>query len=139
MKWSLQQLHKLSISEIAFDFTLDFKEEVSHIDDVLDIADVQVTGTAQHLYDDRFEFFLHIQTTLTLEDARSLDPVEFMVEMDVIEVFDVENPYDEDIHLIEKNTVDLKDVIWENILLEKPMRYSIVDDETFSNINKQEA
>lgn len=139
MKWSLQQLHKLSISEIAFSGAYDFSQDVANIDDVIAIKETKVSGTGQHLYDDRFEFFIHVETTLTLEDARSLDPVDFFVEMDFVEIFDLENPYDEDIRLIEKNTVDLRGVVWENILLEKPMRYSIVDDETFSNIHKQEA
>ena len=58
---------------------------------------------------------------MTLECARTLEPVEYPISLEVTEVFDTLES-DEDIRLIEKNTIDLSDVIWENIYLEKPMR-----------------
>ena len=36
---------------------------------------------------------------------------------------------DDEVNIIEKNTIDLENVVWENILVEKPMRYTKSEDE----------
>lgn len=122
MKWSLQQLHKFANQDLEFSGEYDFSDYIESIGDVYDISIAKVSGRAHHLYDDRFEFFLNIKVVLVLEDARTLDPVDFPLDLEVIEVFDINNEDDEDIRLIEKNTIDLKDIVWENIILEKPIR-----------------
>lgn len=124
MKWSLQQLFKYTHTPLKFSEELDFREYIKGIDDILDISLAEVSGTALHLYDDRYQFDLSIKCKLVLEDAVTLDPVDFLVAVNVIETFDkvVDEESDEDVRLIEKNTIDLYDVVWENILLEKPIR-----------------
>lgn len=123
MKWSLQQLIKLTQRPFSFEESYDFSEEASKIEDILSIGEIKVEGTVSRLYDDRYEFDLHIWGILTLEDARTLEPAPFEVDLKVTEVFDKVVNDDEDVRYIEKNTVDLREVIWENILLEKPIRF----------------
>ena len=124
MKWSLQQLFKYTQTPLNFSEELDFSEYIKGIDDILGISKVSVSGTAQHLYDDRYVFNITIKCNLSLEDAVTLDPVDYPIELNVCEAFDknVDLEIDEDVRLIEKNTIDLTDVVWENILLEKPIR-----------------
>ena len=57
---------------------------------------------------------------MTLECARTLEPVIFPINLDVEEVFDTVD--DGEVNYIEKNTIDIDNIIWENIYLEKPMR-----------------
>ena len=58
---------------------------------------------------------------MTLECAVTLDPVDYVINIDVCEEFDkVES--NEDVNIIKGNTIDLKDVVWQDIYLEKPMR-----------------
>jgi uncharacterized protein len=121
MKWSLQQLHKYNGKPFTFSGTYNFEEEIKNIDDILGISVVEVSGEGQNLYDDEFRFDLSIRTTLILEDARTLMPVDFPLHLEVTETFSTD-PEHYDARLIEKNTVDLRPVVWENILLEKPMR-----------------
>lgn len=127
MKWSLQQLHKYGKATFPFETEYDFTEEIENIDDILGITPAIVKGNGVHIRDDRFKFEFHISVILYLQDAITLDPVEFPLELSVIEIFDKEL-FDDDTRLIEKNTIELRDVIWESILLEKPMR--VVKDET---------
>ncbi|MDD4077146.1 MAG: hypothetical protein PHT03_04140 [Bacilli bacterium] len=127
MKWSLQQLHKYGKATFPFETEYDFTEEIKNIDDILGITPAIVKGNGVHIRDDRFKFEFHISVILYLQDAITLDPVEFPLELSVIEIFDKEL-FDDDTRLIEKNTIELRDVIWESILLEKPMR--VVKDET---------
>ena len=59
---------------------------------------------------------------MILECARTLVEVPFPVIIDTVEIFDKVVADDEDVRLIEKNTIDLQDVVWESILLQKPIR-----------------
>lgn len=123
MKWSLQQLMKYTQKPFLFEGTYEFKDYIDSIDDILDISEINVKGSARRLYDDRYEFTLNITGNLVLEDARTLEPVAYPIDLDVIETFDRVVGEEEDVRYIEKNTIDLKDIVWENILLEKPIRF----------------
>lgn len=136
MKWSLQQLNKFRYQEYSFDANFDFTEEIKPIDDILGISEVKVHGVLNVLEINTFEFNLQINCTLILEDARTLDPVDYVIELDVNETFSVDDNGNDEIRIIETNTVDLRPIIWENILLEKPIR--IVKEESPSELDKEE-
>lgn len=120
LKWSLQQLYRLGKQPFSFTCEYDFKERIADIDDILDISKVQVEGVGQNVNNDRYMFQLHIKCLMVLECARTLDPVDFPIELDVVEIYDTID--DGEVNFVEKNTIDLEDAVWENIYLEKPMR-----------------
>ncbi|MCR5422900.1 MAG: YceD family protein [Bacilli bacterium] len=120
LKWSLAQLKKYNNKEFEFADDFDFHDYISTIDDILDISIAHVSGSGRNIYDDRYLFNLHIECTLTLECARTLEPVPFPVSLDVEEIYDTVD--DGEARLIDKQTIDLYDCVWENIYLEKPMR-----------------
>ncbi len=120
MKWALAQLLRYGKTSFDFKCEYDFHDYIQNIDDILDISTIRVEGTGQNIVDDRFLFNLHIQGVLTLECARTLDPVLFPIDLHVEEIFDTVD--DGEVNVIEKQTIDLTDVIWENVYLEKPMR-----------------
>lgn len=120
LKWSLAQLKKYNNKEFEFTDDFDFHDYISSIDDILDISIAHVSGSGRNIYDDRYLFNLHIECTLTLECARTLEPVPFPVSLDVEEIYDTVD--DGEARLIDKQTIDLYDCVWENIYLEKPMR-----------------
>ena len=120
MKWALSQLFRYNGKPFTFKGEYDFKDRIKDIDDILDISITTVEGVGRNLYKDRYTFDLNIKSTLTLEDAITLDPIIFPVDLQITEVFDVID--DGEVNLIEKSTVDLEQVVWENVYLEKPMR-----------------
>lgn len=124
LKWSLAQLFKYNHKAFDFEDTFDYHEYIKNVDDILDISEVKVSGTGKGVFENRYSFDLHIECLLILECARTLEPVEFPIKMDITEVFDtdVKEDNEDDIRVIEKNTIDLYDIVWENIYLEKPMR-----------------
>ena len=122
LKWSLAQLFKYNHKAFTFEDVLNLKDRIENIDDILDISEVKVSGTGKNIVDDRYIFELNIECLLTLECARTLEEVQYPINLKVTEIFDTHENGDEDIRLIEKNTIDLSDVVWENIYLEKPMR-----------------
>lgn len=120
MKWSLEQLFKYLGKPFSFKGSYDFKDNIKVIDDILNISIFEVEGIGKCLYDDRYQFDLEIKGVLYLQDAWTLDEVQYPLNIKTIEIFDVKE--DDDVNLIEKNTIDLKNVVWENIILNKPMR-----------------
>lgn len=122
MKWSLQQLYKYNRKSFTFETTYDFKDYIANIEDIIDIKEFHVSGVGHNVIDDRFHFELNVKGMLILECARTLVEVPFLIDVQTIEVFDKVIVGDEDVWLIEKNTIDLKDVVWETILLQKPIR-----------------
>ncbi|HEY8395172.1 MAG TPA: YceD family protein [Bacilli bacterium] len=130
MKWSLQQLHKYNGKPFSFSEKLNFDEEIAGISDILGISEVEVTGVGRNVYEDDFEFDLNIKATLTLQDARTLEPVLYPLDIQVTEVFSPD-PEHTDAYFVEKNTIDLRPLVWECILLEKPMR--VVKEEITDN------
>ena len=122
LKWSLAQLFRYNHKTFEFEDVLNFKDRIESIDDILDISEVKVSGNGRNIVDDRYIFNLNIECLLTLECARTLEPVEYPISLQVTEIYDIDDSNDEDIRIIEKNTIDLSDAIWEDIYLEKPMR-----------------
>jgi len=120
MKWALAQLAKYNHKPFTFTAEYDFKDRIQNIDDILDISITKVEGVGQNIADDRYKFDLHIQSKMILEDAVTLDPVDFPIDLQVTEIFDVVD--DGEANVIQGTTLDLEPVIWEIVYLEKPIR-----------------
>lgn len=131
MKWALAQLYKFGKTPFNFTGEYDFHDYIENIDDILDISLIKVEGVGRNIVDNRYSFDLHITGVLTLECARTLDPVLYPIDLHVVEEFDTED--DGEVNLIEKQTIDLKNVIWENVYLEKPMRIFKEGTEEYHN------
>lgn len=130
MKWSLQQLYKYQNEALEFSDVAKYDEYIKSFSDIIRMDDVHYSGTAICVNNDMYRFNLHIETIMYLEDARTLEEVPYPINLDVEEVFtkderfvanDIIDRYDNDYRYIEKNTIDLYDVVWENIILEKPI------------------
>jgi len=127
MKWALTQLFKYQGKPFTFKAELDFKDKIKNIDDILDIGITTVEGFGQNEYDDRYRFELHIKSMLILEDAVTLERLEFPIDLHVTEIFDVVD--DEDVNFVPGNTIDLEPIVWEIVYLEKPIRITKEDIE----------
>ncbi len=136
MKWSLQQLNKFFTQDYEFEETFDFTQEIENISDILGISETKVKGRIKVVEFNTFTFLLNIKCRLILEDARTLEPIDFDLNLDVVETYSVDDTGDDEIRIIETNTVDIRPVVWENILLEKPIR--IVKEESPSELDKEE-
>lgn len=123
MKWSVQQLEKLTNTPYKFNFTLDFQEEIKKVEDILEIKEVLVEGEIIKVNYGTYRLTYKMHVPLVLECALTLDPVEYLIETEYDEVHSVENI--DEYFLIENNTLDIKSVIWTNILMEKPLSVTL--------------
>lgn len=121
MKWSLGQLYRYKDAPLEFSGEIDYSDYLNQCGDILHMDIVMYQGTVQRIGEERYKFNLSIKTMMYLEDARTLDEVALPIDLNITEIFGKDINADEE-RYIEKNTIDLYDIIWENILLEKPIR-----------------
>lgn len=125
MKWSLQQLQKISNFPYKFNEILDLSEQVKSVSDIYEIKPVEVTGEINRIDEDTYRFVYRIKVILVLQCALTLDPIEY----------DFDNTYDEiystipndDYYLVEKNTIDTSVMVLSNILIDKPINVTKPD------------
>ena len=137
MKWAVAQLIKKGSQIFEIDETIDFKHVVEDRDEIRRLSKIQVTGTGQ-LQGKKVVFQLHVEGTMTLPCALTLDDVEYPFETDTVEIFVLDKEIyveDEDEHLVTGTTVDLTPVIWQIIMLEKPLR--VVKDGAYDEMKNR--
>ncbi len=123
MKWSVQQLEKLTTSRYAFDYTSDFSEEIKQVEDILDINPISVSGTIERLEYGTYRVKYSMKGILVLQCALTLDPVDYELNCEYDEVFSTKDC--DEYFLIENNTLNMDVVIWTNILMEKPLSVTL--------------
>lgn len=130
MKWSLLELRKYQDMPLTFEEILHFKDELMERDkQIIDLAPVSVKGLVTV---SEKEYLLHytVETIITLPSTRSLLPVELPMQFSVDEIFMTPEQYeqreesisDEEVLILENQTLDLSDSVADNILLEIPMQ-----------------
>ena len=123
MKWSIQQLRKVQKFPYHFSDTIDYSEYAESVEDIISINPVLVSGTIEKIDDETYRIVYNIKTILILQCALTLDPVPYEYEKTFDEVYSkIEN---DEYFLIEKNTIDLTDMVWTNILIEKPINVTL--------------
>lgn len=120
MKWSLQQLQKIHTFPYKFNETLDIKSFIENNDEIYDASPIVVEGQINQIDLDTYQFTYHVTGKLILPCSLTLEPVDYLLNEEFDEVYSTKS--DEDFYLIEKNTIDLKEIVWLNIILSLPMR-----------------
>lgn len=123
MKWSIQQLRKLQTFPYHFEETMDFSTSCSQVEDILAMDITHVSGDIYRIDDDTYRFIYRFSVNMELQCALTLEPVPYLMEREYDEVYSLHES--EDVFLIEKNTIDLREMVWSNILIEKPINVTL--------------
>ncbi len=106
---------------VEFCDTLNFPEEKLKETELLDLKDVQVKGSIKRNLMDTFDIELNVVGVMVLPCALTLKPVDYPFTIEIKE--DLETLLKEiDNNSFLGNSVDILPIIWENILMEIPMR-----------------
>ncbi len=126
-------INKVKGIDLSMDIDLNF-DEIYNIDndiilpkeyykdsEIKDIINLHVDGKLCYDRDDEIHAILEIKGTMILEDSISLEKVEypFSIEYDDI----LEESYKND-----ENKLDLFEFLWENIVLEVPLKFTKVEN-----------
>ena len=110
-------------NEILIDDIVELDKKYLENTDIKDISKISVKGNIKP-YNGIFEVNLNVKCTLTLICSISLKDVKYDINININETIGDEN---DDIDLEENNkiinnTIDLIPIIWQNILLEVPLK-----------------
>ena len=121
MKIDLTKLLLSQCDEIEIDNDLEIPKEFSNGTDIKDISKVKLLGS---ITDDgeNFNLSLNINCILTLTCSVSLKDVKYPINIDIDEILSQNSNNIEDFYKIINNSIDLLPIIWQNILLEVPIR-----------------
>lgn len=125
LKWSLQWIVKQKDGRFSFDEMLTFPDEMFHnLSQINGLKDVNVTGLGRldmknrQLYVD-----FTIKGQMILPCAVSLENVDYPFTIDSSTVFAFYKPEeDEDVIEVKRDTVDLTPIVFQEIMMDVPMR-----------------
>lgn len=119
MKWSIQQLQKLTTKPYEFSYDVDYSDLAKEVSDIIEIKPVHVKGVISYVKYGSYRIKYSVEANLILECSLTLEPVDYKFTGDYDEIFSTEPTDDE--FLIENNTIDLDAAVWSNIIIDKPI------------------
>ncbi len=109
-------------SKIQLDIDVCIDTNMFENTDIRELKNTKFTGMIQKLYDDEFEISGTLQGIMILPDDITLEDTEYEFSTDVEEKF-IENDQSNDNNLkIIQNKLDITEFLWQNILVEIPMK-----------------
>ena len=119
MKLSIQQLQKLTVKPYQFDEYLDLSHLAHNVSDIIEMKPVHVSGVITYLKEGTFRICYNINVLIIMECGLTLEPCPYEFNHDYDEVYSTNATEDE--FIIEKNTIDMDEAVWSNIIIDKPM------------------
>lgn len=134
MRFTLAQLRKFSMP-YSFDESLDLSNELDGFEDIISSKPCEVHTVIKERGIDTYLCTFNIRIEVVMEDSVSLKEVPYTIETTAEEVFSTDDSID-DVFLIDGQTLDTKEAILTNILVNKPM--SLTNEEFESDIEEEE-
>ena len=116
----LSNLHSFLVPNISIHEKFSFDEELYHHPEILKLSEIFVDGDIV-VRDGQDAFVGLIKGSMVLADSISLEEVSYPFEID----FDDYLPEN---YIKNENTLDIFGFLWENIVLEVPLRFTKVQD-----------
>ena len=135
MRFTLAQLKKISMP-YSYNETIDLSSDLNGLEDIIKSSPCDVSSTIMNRGDDTYKINFKIKIVLTLEDAISLKQLDYPIEIDAEEIFSTDES-DEDAFLIDGITLDTKEAIVANILINKPMSTTVEEFESDEDLEEE--
>lgn len=112
-------LFSLSVSKISLDGEYEIPVVVNS--NILELSKIELKDSEIKKIEDSFYVIVNARGKMKIKDSITLDDVWYPFEVRIDEKLD---------EFIEKNenTLDINLILWQNIVLEVPLRYTVVDD-----------
>lgn len=116
---NIKELLDGSINSIDIDEEFTIPKEIYANTEIIDLEEVKVKGNLTYPSDDNLFLDIECSGTMKLKDSVSLEPVLYPFSFKISE--NVSEKLEND-----QFTLDIISILWENIVLEIPIRYSEV-------------
>ena len=120
-------LREVFIRKTEYEGTVEIPKEWYVKTCVLDIQDLYLKFSIYQNANQDDMLSLECQGNLILEDARTLDRVSYPISVSMDEKIDEESEICGKFLEKSKNTLDIMAILWENIVLEIPISYTVSD------------
>ena len=127
MKFTLAQLRKFSMP-YSYDEELDLSDELTGFEDIISAGLCKVHTVIKERGVDTFLCIFDIHIELIMEDSVSLKEIPYVIETAAEEIFTTDTEI-EDAFIIDGITLDTKEAILTNVLINKPMSVTNEDFE----------
>lgn len=118
---NLEELNSGIKEEVTFSDSVNFDEEIFKNTDIKKLEDTIVTGKIYKDASGQFIIDASINGKMHLEDSISLEDIIYPFSVNIEENI-------EEILGNDENTIDILPILWQNIVLEVPLRYTKVED-----------
>ena len=133
MEFDLLRLKNNLNKSILVDTTYSFPKEMLDMTDLIELNNVHIVGDIHKDCLDNIVLNVNVSGTMVLPCAITLKPVDYPFNINIEgNIEELIEEIDENSKKIE-NTIDILPIIWENILMEIPMRV-VSDDADLSNL-----
>ena len=136
MRLTLALLRKLQMPYRCSE-ELDLKEDLVDFEDIIDTSLVHVEYEIRERGIDTYLVEFKYEVTLTMQCSITLNEVEYVISEEGSEIFSTTDEV-EDVFLIEGQTLDTKEAILTNVLINKPMTVSTEGAEFISDEEPEE-
>lgn len=113
----LESLNSGVVDEILLDEDINFGKEYLSETDIIDLKNTHIKGRIYINSTNELILEANIEGIMVLEDSISLEDVEYKFSSNIEEIF--EN---------NQNSIDIIPILWQNIVLEVPLRFTTVKD-----------
>ena len=114
-------LNKITEQGILIDSTISFGEEYLQVSEIKKLDNIKVSGRIYYSLTKEVIFAGNVKGNMTLVDGYSGDLIDYPFNIDLDEILADFSEEDEKKGKKPKNSLDLKEVLWENIVLEVPI------------------
>ena len=114
-------LNKITEQGILIDSTISFGEEYLQVSEIKKLDNIQVSGRIYYSLTKEVIFAGNVKGNMTLVDGYSGDLIDYPFNIDLDEILADFSEEDEKKGKKPQNSLDLKEVLWENIVLEVPI------------------
>ena len=111
-----------TVDEIVIDEVLEFSHDKFINTSIRELKDTVVDGSIVKLYDDTYQISGRITGVMVLPDDVTLEDVDYSFESEFEEKFSEFGQTDEKSLEIIKNRLDITEFLWQNILVEIPLK-----------------
>ena len=114
-------LNKITEQGILIDTIISFDEEYLRVSEIKKLDNVHVSGRIYYSLTKEVIFAGNVNGNMTLVDGYSGDLIDYPFNINLDEILANFSNEDEKVSKKPKNSLDLKEVLWENIVLEVPI------------------
>ena len=114
-------LSKIPETGLEIDADVTLSKELYKNADILDLQNVHIMGNVKYDYENHLVLELQVKGEFQLEDAITLEPIVYPFTCEVEEKLENISEYCGKFYEKSKNTLDISEILWENIVLEIPI------------------